>query len=86
MSKRTPLNAATRARMVAYYEATAIEQGITAGRALYNASRITGNSAGDVDTLYGFPPGTAAAWVEAQGLPPLDGVPTTELPRIFGHQ
>ena len=74
MSERKPLDPPTKERMLAYYEAVGRKYGITASRALYNSSKIMGNSADAVDQLFGYVPGTAAAWVIAHGLPPLDGV------------
>lgn len=73
---RTPLPEATKVRLIAHYHEIGLTQGISPERALYDVSRKSGNSAADLDALFGMPPGSAAAWVQAQSLPELDGVPT----------
>ena len=73
---RTPLPEATKVRLIAHYHEVALMQGISPERALYNSSRKAGNSSDDLDALFSMPAGSAAAWVTAQGLPALDGVPT----------
>lgn len=75
---RTPLDAGSRERLIAHYHEKAAKLDITPERALYDSARTTGNSAEDLDELFWMPPGSAAAWVTAQGLPPLDGVPVAK--------
>lgn len=75
---RDPLDEPTRNRLISHFHEVAAKQHITPERALYNSARICGNSDDDLDHMYWMPLGSAKAWVDAHGLPPLDGVPTME--------
>lgn len=60
--------------LVQHHTENAAAKGITPEMDLYNTAKITGQTASDIDQIYGMPAGSTDAWIKANGLASLSGV------------